>query len=83
MQESTAEQDRVSRKILMSLLPMRPETPRQAYEMFKGGPSTDDEWATYGPVWERNWDECIELYNTVMQVEQTLAQAYENYKGSG
>ena len=82
MQQDTAEEDRVARKILMSVLPLHPETPRRAYEMFKGGPSADDEWAQHGSVWQRNWDECQQLYNTVMKAEQILNQAFEDYQRS-
>ena len=77
MKEDIAQQDRTARKALMSVLPMPPKTPREAYELSKGGPATDDEWATHGAAWARNWDECVELYDTVMQAEEVLAKAYE------
>ena len=31
-------------------------------------------------AWERNWDECVELYETVMRTEEILNHQYEEYR---
>lgn len=79
MTYSVEEQDKTARKLLMSLLPMHPENPRSAYAMMRGQPPSDVEWAQYGKAWERNWDECVELYQTVMKAEEVLKSSYQEY----
>lgn len=80
MTYSIEDQDKWMRKTLLSLLPLHPKTPREAYRLLKKGDAPSDaEWAEYGGAWERNWDECVELYQTVMGVEKMLTGAYQDY----
>jgi hypothetical protein len=76
------EQNKMARKLVMSVMPLGPKTAREAYEMVKGGESSDEEWAKFSPPWERNWEECVELYEIVAQAQDALAAAYEDYKKS-
>ena len=76
---TTHEQDRVARKLLMTTMPMRPETPRNAYAIHRGADPSDEEWSKFGAAWERNWDECVELYKIVSEAEEVLRAAYANY----
>jgi hypothetical protein len=74
------EQDKMARKLLMSVMPLGPKSAREALEMVKGGACSDEEWAKFGPPWARNWEECVDLYEIVEQAQDALAAAYEDYK---
>jgi hypothetical protein len=78
--EDLARQDKTMRRILLPILCLHPKTPRDAYDIAKGQQASDAEWEAYGAAWQRNWDECVELYNAVTQAEQALNQQYEKYQ---
>jgi hypothetical protein len=75
------QQNKTARKFLMGTLPLMPKSPREAFELIR--PCPDAEWATYGAAWERNWDECVELYRIVTRVEEMLNSAYDERTKSG
>ena len=74
-------QAQLVRKILLRILPFGPATARDAYGMFKGEHPSDDEWREFGAIWERHWDECVEMHAAVARVKDALNEAYRSRQG--
>lgn len=71
-------QDKAVRKLIMTSLVLGAASARDAYEIMSGKPCSDPEWAAAGSTWERNWDECVELYHIVIETEQTVKDALDH-----
>lgn len=75
-------QDRMARKLIMPCLVVGAKTPRTAYEMVRKQPVSNEEWDRHRAPWERNWPECVELYDSIVSMEETMRKAYDEYRSS-
>jgi hypothetical protein len=47
--------------------------------MFRRQQVSDSEWETYRGAWERNWEESLDLYETITSLESQLRLDHANY----